>query len=182
MIVLGLDPSLRNFGFSRADLNVNTGELSDVQVFLHSTASSKHKQVRKNSDDLERCRSTHKALKAAVDDADMVFVEVPVGSQSARAMASYGFCIGILASIEKPVIQLTPTEIKKAATGSANATKQEMIEWAVGEYPGAGWLRSGKKERLINDNEHMADATAAIKAGLESDLYKQATAVLKWAS
>lgn len=73
-------------------------------------------------------------MKELEKDVNMVVVEVPVGSQSARSMASYGICIGILASITKPMIQVTPTEVKMATVGSKTASKQDMIDWATSAY------------------------------------------------
>ena len=82
-----------------------------------------NKTVRKNSDDLNRARKHSEILKEILKDVDIVMVEIPVGSQTARAMASYGICIGILSQIETAMIQVTPTEVKVAATGNKTATK-----------------------------------------------------------
>ena len=180
MIVLGLDPSLRSFAFARFDLDIKTLALTPLSLELCSTETTKAKQVRKNSDDISRCRLIHEALARNLEGAQMVFAEVPVGSQSARAMMSYGACVMALAGINTPLVQVTPKEVKLAATGDANATKNAMIEWATGLYPGADWLRS--RGRLIGDNEHLADATAAIHAGILTDQFKQARAILQWAA
>jgi Holliday junction resolvasome RuvABC endonuclease subunit len=105
---------------------------------------------------------------------DIICVEIPVGSQSARAMASYGICIGVLASINKPMIQVTPTEVKVAATGNKSATKREMIIWAFSQNSSLKWLTrtTNGDNILIDKNEHMADAMAAIKAGISTDEFK----------
>ncbi len=83
-------------------------------------------------------------------------------------MASYGMCIGLLASIQVPLIQVTPAEVKLAACKSKVATKQQMINWATTNYPGANWCKRKLKgvEVLTDKNEHLADALGAIYAGV----------------
>jgi Holliday junction resolvasome RuvABC endonuclease subunit len=172
--VVGLDPSMAAFGISLGILNLDTGEFDLQCIEVVDTASSKTKQVRKNSDDLERARKIQKQLIEMLPGADLVCVEIPVGSQSARAMASYGMCIGILASINIPMIQLTATELKLAATGNKNATKKDMIDWATSTYPDTMWYSKKVKGQrsFTNKNEHVADATAAIHAGVKTDEFK----------
>lgn len=170
--VLGLDPSLNNFGMVNADLDMQTMELTINKLSLsEAKPDTKNKQVRKNCQDLIRCKTQYDALTAAVKDVDIVFCEMPVGSQSARAMASYGMCIGIIASVQKPFIQLTPAQVKLAAVNNKTATKSDMIEWAFDKYPHDDWLvRAGKP---INKNEHIADAIACIEAGVATEEFKQ---------
>jgi hypothetical protein len=184
--IAGLDPSLSNFGIVKAFVDTDTLELNPYDLILVKTAPEKdkatRKQVRKNSEDLERARLLHKGMMTNLTDVALAFAEVPVGSQSARAMASYGVCLGILAACPVPLIQVTPTEVKMAAIGKPDASKLEMIAWATGKYPEAPWLRydrngkTYKKGDIADANEHLADATAAIEAGLRTDQYKQAAA------
>lgn len=176
--VLGCDPSMRNFGLVRAQLDIEKGQILSIEnMALIETEVGKNKRVRKNSDDIDRCRLLSAGLKKALQGVSIVFCEMPVGSQSARAMASYGMCMGILSQIEIPLIQLTPTEVKLAAVGDKNATKKEMIQWAVARYPDAKWLRQGT--RVIDKNEHLADATAAIEAGLQHEDYLGYLTIMK---
>lgn len=182
--VVGVDPSLRNFGIVKAVLDVETMKIVSIKEMLLVESESntkKQKTVRKNSDDLRRARLLHEGFVEACKDASFAFVEVPVGSQSARSMASYGICVGVLAACPVPLIQVTPAEVKLAMTGIKTATKEEMIEAAVAEFPGAPWLsRKLKGERvLLNDNEHLADAVGALKAGIKTDEFKGAAAFLK---
>lgn len=91
-------------------------------------------------------------------------------------MASYGVCIGILGGITIPTIQVTPTEVKLVATGSKTASKQDMIDWAVKQYPNAKWLTKTQKgiTSLVSKNEHLADALATIHAGVLTDEFNTA--------
>lgn len=183
--VVGLDPALRNLGVVIAEVDLDDPDYSfkvvEMKLVQPKDEAKKAKTVRKNSDDLRRAKELHKALQEACKSARFAFVEVPVGSQSARAMASYGICIGVLASCPLPMIQLTPTEVKVAATGIKTATKDEVIEAMAEAHPEAKWLtRKVKGEvTLLSSNEHLADAMSAIKAGIETDEFRIAAAMLK---
>lgn len=175
MIVVGIDPSLSNFGLAKGTYHNGKFFLSQLKLINTEPDNKNKKVVRKNSDDLERAKKLYTQTKEFIDEADLLIAEVPVGSQSARAMASYGACVGILACLDKPLIQVTPNEVKLASVGSKTASKQQMIEWATTTYPSANWLtqkRLGKVE-LVAKNEHLADAVAAVIAGLQSDTFKQ---------
>ncbi|WP_413464077.1 hypothetical protein [Cupriavidus metallidurans] len=179
--VVGIDPSLKNFGFAIGTIDVETLAVEVQGLVLAKTEPDKKsaKVVRKNSDDLERARILHTALQEHCRDADLAIAEVPVGSQSARAMASYGVCVGVLSSCPIPLIQVTAFEVKLAGFGNKYATKEEMIGWATQAYPVAPWLtvkRAGKLE-FTAANEHLADAVAAIHAGIKTDQFQQVLAM-----
>lgn len=174
--VVGIDPALRNFGFVVALVDVDKNEIKGiVDMKLIKTEDERGKTVRRNSDDLRRAKEHIRAMQEICEGRAIAFAEIPVGSQSARAMASYGVCIGVLASCPIGLIEVTPSEVKKEATGYKTATKEEMIEWAHGKFPDAPWLiqkRNGQVH-LKNENEHLADAIGAINAGLKTDQWKQ---------
>lgn len=178
--VVGFDPSLRNWGIATGSVipgQPNTLTLDYVTII--NPILPKGKQVRQNSLDLEAAKQLCDGAVKAAQGAQTVFVEVPVGSQSARAMASYGICVGVIGSLRAmgiPVIEVTPTEVKISATGKATATKSEMINWAVAKHPEVVWptyLQKGK--RLVSEStaEHQADATAAIYAGMACNTFQQ---------
>lgn len=183
LTVVGIDPSLRNMGFSKGVIDLDTGDIVSVDLVLVETEADKKnaKVVRKNSDDLERARLLHEAIQKHTKGYSIAFVEVPVGSQSARAMASYGICVGVLASCPIPMVQVTPNEVKMATVGIKTATKEQMIEWASQTHPTAPWLTVKRKGviEMVNKNEHLADATAAIHAGVLTDQFRQLSAMMK---
>lgn len=184
MLIAGIDPSLSNFGMVKGTLDFSQDNplfLLDKMLLQESKQDKVNaKVVRKNSDDLNRARLLHDAMQEFISDVDLVIVEVPVGSQSARSMASYGICIGLLSSIAQPMIQVTPTEVKLAAVGSKTASKAEMINWATNLYPNAQWIKHKQRGKWVigNKNEHLADALAAVHAGLATDSFKQMTAFM----
>lgn len=113
-----------------------------------------------------------------------MFVEVPHGSQSSAAMKSYGMCIGLLGAVKgigKRFFELSEREVKKATVGNHNATKSEMIAWAMKEHPELDWpmkTEKGVQSVVEGKAEHMADAVAAIHAGLQSEQFRQLTAMM----
>lgn len=177
--VAGMDPSLTHWGTAEGQLCLNAGVLSDVKVDMAVTAKGKEKQVRTNSDDLRRTQTLAEHAFDVGHRAKIVFIECPVGSQSASAMKSVGVSHGIVGAMRAKgiqVIELTAKAIKKAMTGDSNATKLMMIEAAVEFYPDAGWKYH--RGKLTNDNEHMADAIGAIHAGVLTPEFQQLMTLL----
>lgn len=183
IIIAGLDPSLSNFGMVKGSLDIEDGsfELFNTMVIAKTEPIKGKKVVRKNSEDLHRARTLFNTMTEFLKDVDMVCVEIPVGSQSARAMASYGICIGVIASIKCSMIQVTPAEVKIAATGNKTASKADMIKWATESFPQAHWLTRKVNGELTytNANEHLADALAAIHAGVVTDEFEQARVMIQ---
>ena len=180
--VLGIDPSMSNWGlaFATVDSDTMAIELERLQLVSTKPEDKKvRKAVRQNSMDLRRAQELVGAQLIAQQGRAIAIAEVPVGSQSARAMASYGICIGILASLRIPLIEVTPNEVKLAGAGVKNATKDEMIQWAMKEFPNANWLTRRLHGEVVptDANEHLADAVGAIKAGVQTQQFRQALAM-----
>lgn len=172
--VCGMDPAMRNWGIAEAMLDLETGVLDTPILSLVQPKDLVGKQVRQNSSDLHLTTQLAEVVLARARQAKVIFVEVPIGSQSARAMASYGFCVGLLGAIRAegiPFIEVTPTEVKRVFTGKADATKGEMIEKALSEYPDAVFpMHNGKVSAA--KAEHVADALGAIHAGVQTPVFK----------
>ena len=176
---VGLDPSLRNWGTAVGSFNLETKELQIQDLNVTCPELSRGKQVRQNSLDLEAAFQLYKGAIAAAVGAHAVFVEVPVGSQSARAMASYGICVGVLGALRAngiPFFEVTPNEVKLAGPGDKAASKKMMIEWAMNKHPEANWplyLKKGISCISEAKAEHQADAVAAIYAGICCNAFQQ---------
>lgn len=177
--VVGLDPSLRNWGIAAGVFELSTSKLLITNVAVVNPVLPTGKSVRQNSLDLESAYQLSKVTKAAVEGAHAIFIEVPVGSQSARAMASYGICVGVLGALRAvgiPFFEVTPTEVKLAGYGCKTATKQQMIQWAMNKHPEANWptyMHKGKETVSEAKAEHQADAVAAIYAGIACNTFQQ---------
>lgn len=176
--VVGMDPSMRNWGISKGVLVPGVG-ISISEVSVLQPVLPKGKQVRQNSSDLESAYQLCLGALKAAEGAQAIFIEVPHGSQSARAMASYGVCVGVLGALRAtgiPFFEVTATEVKLASHGSRTATKEQMIAWAMKTHPEANWPTYKQNGELLVSEakaEHMADATAAIYAGLACNSFKQ---------
>lgn len=180
--VVGVDPSMSNFGLAVGTLDLETDELQIHGLTLVETkAGNNKKTVRVNSDDLRRASEIWRVAKPIIDKANMVFCELPVGSQNSRSQTSYGICIGVLACVDKPLIQVTPNEIKHFVGNKLTTSKEEIIQWATKKHPKAPWLRRKQsgQDVLVNKNEHLADAVAAIHTGMQTDQFRQVRDVLK---
>ena len=183
--VIGMDPSLCNWGLAKGSYDTRSQQIEISQIDLINPVLPKGKQIRQNSVDLEAACQLYIGAQNWCKGAQAVFVEVPIGSQSARAMASYGICVGILGALRSegtPHYELTPTEVKLAGFGKKTATKREMIAWAMETHPEANWPRYKQHGiPLVSEGkaEHMADAIGAIHAGIKSNAFQQLITLLE---
>jgi hypothetical protein len=177
--VLGVDPSLRNWGLAKGvyDLSRLTLVIETLSVVTPQITTTK--QVRQNSKDLHSASQLAQATALASQGVQGIFIEVPHGSQSARAMASYGICVGVLGALRAMGViffEVSATEVKLNGAGNKNPTKQQMIDWAIHKHPEAPWPRYKRQGQwIVNAGaaEHMADAIAAIYAGIASNTFQQ---------
>lgn len=182
MRLVGFDPSLRHWGIAKVETD-DQGVPTVLGLQVLEPVVHTGKQVRQNSQDLDAAEQLYTGALLAAKHAHAVFVEVPVGSQSAAAMKSYGVCIGVLAGLRAvgiPFFLVTADEVKLAGHGTKTATKKQMIEWAVARHPEANWpryMRKGVQSISESQAEHMADALAAIYAGCRLQEFKRLRAL-----
>lgn len=186
--VVGFDPSLRHWGIAEAILDLETGFLETPILTVVEPEDLAGKQVRQNSSDIHLAHQLSTPVLLAAKKAKCIFVEVPVGSQSARAMASYGITVGVLGAVRAlgiPLIEVTANEIKLSLSGIKNATKAQMIAAAIKEYPEAIfplYQQSGKgftKGDVHPKAEHVADGIGAIHAGVRTPMFQNLMRLLK---
>jgi len=177
--VVGFDPSLRHWGVASGayDTLTNKIEVSHVDV-LEATVEG-DKTVRKSSKDLSSATQLYTGAAKAAKGANAIFVEVPHGSQSARAMAGYAICVGVLGALRASGIhfyELTQREVKLGSFGKTKATKQQMINWAMATFPSAPWPHRKQNGELFvvkSKAEHEADAAATIFSGVQLPAFQQ---------
>ena len=179
LALVGMDPSLRNWGLAQGIYDTDTKQLEIHTLDVVNPCVPEGKQIRQNSKDIGVAHQLYCASRMVCIAAHAVFVEVPIGSQSARAMASYGVCVGVLGALRGmgiPFYEITPTEVKLAGCRNKNASKTDMITWAMNAHPEANWplySRNGKLQVSEAKAEHMADAIGAIHAGIASIPFQQ---------
>lgn len=182
--VAGIDPAFANMGMARMTLDLETLglELEEVRLVQTEKLAGKLKTVRQNSDDLRRAIELQAGFQSGIEGCSVCFAEIPSGSQHSRSALGFGIAIGVLSASPIPIIEVMPLETKTASVGKKTAAKREIITWASDLYPDAsGWLRErGKADgRLIDDNEHLADAVAIVHAGIRTPEFKRLIAVWK---
>ena len=77
--VVGFDPSLRNWGIARGNLDLVTGVLQDISLELVQSVDPTGMTVRQNSKDLSLAEQLAKPAMLAASTAKVIFVETPVG-------------------------------------------------------------------------------------------------------
>jgi len=175
--VIGFDPSMSNWGIAVGLYNEKTDVVSITDLDIIKPEKLTSKKISRSHKDLLSATQ----LASGVFDVirwykpDFIYVEVPHGSQSARAAVGYGICIGILGSLKATghnFTELRESQVKMATVGSRKATKEEMIQWAVKRHKEANWpkhKRDGKAVITTGTAEHMADAVATIYAGVKGN-------------
>lgn len=176
--VIGLDGSLQNFGMAICTVNVEEKKIISVdKLILSKTKPDNTKGVRRSSDDVARFRQHSDFIKKAIIEYNVSFAigEVPSGAKDARAAFAFGGVTALLASLPVRLVEVTPSDVKVAATGYKHADKEDIIEWAVKNFPDAGWILGAKANKMniklhgkfvTNANEHLSDSVAAVQAGL----------------
>lgn len=179
--IAGLDGSKTNFGAAKFELDISTMKLDLVDLALYKTSKAKDKQVRASSDNLRRAREIAVPLKAFLSDCAAVFGEVPSGGQDYNSVMGFGIVIGIYASLDKNLIEVSPAETKLASVGCRTADKDDIMEWAFSLYPNAPWRTRKLRGKTVptKDNEHLADGAAIVHAGIKLPYFESALNMMR---
>jgi len=169
--VLGLDPSLRNWGMAACTLV--DGVLTVIDVHITKTANIKDRKVKQNVSDIQAANQLYKGMLKAVEWADVICIEVPHGSQSSRAMVSYGVCVALIAIIQElnpNIVQVSANDVKAIVRTNKEhkPSKQDVIAWVRNKHPEAPLPFT-----LVA--EHMCDAIVAVYAAMLKPQFKEMT-------
>ena len=154
---LAIDGALNNFGLAR-------GYVVDQSIYIERIeliSPKKGNFARGRMGDAARAKFIVQRIAPHLLNVNIVFAELAIGSRSASAAWSLGVALGIIASIDKPIILVQPHEAKKIVKSYAD--KDEIIAWATKRYPHLDWLKY--RGRITKKNEHTADAIAIAHAG-----------------
>lgn len=125
----------------------------------------------------------------------VVITEVPSGAKGMYATSKLYAAIGMVCGCftfpsstqDWKIIGVTPQEVKSAATDGLDnyASKFQVMKWAFQNYPCVEWVHAPKDFEEVGKvdaylvcreaedfNEHMADALAAVKAGVNTRAFK----------
>ena len=166
--IVGLDPSLRNWGIAIGSASLVSGEftVTDLQT-ITTHPQEKGSRVSKSTWDIQSAQTLYKGVADAISDADIICVEVPYGSQDVKAAVGRGICLGVLGSLfDNRFILVTPQSVKKIV-GAKDASKKECVKWASTKHPEAPWpMWQGKIS--VGKAEHSADALIAVYAAAQT--------------
>ena len=153
MRILGIDPSLNNFGIALG--TIKKGKLSINHINLCQTRKNEFSKI-VGIDDVLRANKIINFVSPYLNKVDVVIAEIPTGSQSARSARTSGICLGILGMIND-LYSVSPNDVKKIV---GKNDKKEIIKWATLLHPLLQWTGQNK-------DEHCADAIAVIYAGIK---------------
>lgn len=180
IVVVGFDPSLRNWGIAKGIYVPAEHKLIVNHLDVIRPTISEGTAVRKNAKDVEASEQLATGAWAVMEGVQAVFAEVPHSGQNSRGAIGYGVCVGVLGALSTsgiPLYQVSEGEVKKATTGNLKAEKKDTIAWAMQKHPEAPWpmqTQLGVTTVVAGRAEHMADAIGAIYAGIASKPFQQA--------
>lgn len=170
--IFGIDAGFAKMGAVIVELSdVGDGDPASRQILYAETCRTeptpRKRGVRVADDDAERCQELARFLIDTVrthQPAGAV-VELPSGgAQGARANRAMGMATGVVVAVleiaELPAEWVTPGDVKLAATGRRDGSK-EAVQEAVREAFDWGDCWSTKPKWA---QEHVADAAAAVLA------------------
>lgn len=163
-----MTPSLRSWGIAACTLDDSGLKVIDTHII--KTTNTKSKQVKQNSADIISANELYRGLIKAVKWADIICIEVPHGSQSSRAMVSYGICVALIGAIQElnpNIVQVSANDVKTLVRTdkSHKPTKKEVIAWVKAKHPEA-------KLPSTLSAEHICDAIVAIHAAMTKPQFK----------
>lgn len=176
--IVGMDPSLRNWGMSKSIYDPSDGSLEILEFGLIQPDIPSSKSIKQGEKDILAAQQLYAHAHHFTEDADIVCVEVPVGSQSARAMVSYATCTAVLGALiasGREIVAVSPQEVKKVI-GNPQATKHEVIEWVRQKHPLAPYPTHKKGGQVLISEakaEHLCDSVVAIYAGMKKKRFLQ---------
>lgn len=172
---IAIDPAFANMGLARVSIDTQSSKVACDDLKLIRTEQLDLKVVRKSSSDLSRARVLSQALTEWCYGSTIAFAEIPSGAQSAAAAKGLGIAVGVIAGCPLPLIEVSPTEVKRLFGEKGPVSKAQIITWAMKTWPQAPWLKHKGKVTLAN--EHLADALAIVMAGMKTQEFQRLMAL-----
>ena len=174
--IIAFDTGLATFGMAAVD--PTGGELLALS-FFGSTKSDKKLNVSNSSDITHRGVRLAAAVEAFCTRFEVVAVvhEGLSFPRSARAAALLALSVGVVIAraqlLDAPLLEVSPQDLKVAATGRKNAPKQEVLD-GIAQKPGFGNIHDLVAALKINASqvEHPVDAAVAGYWALTHDMIR----------
>lgn len=124
--VLGLDPSITSYGWALVKVDADGNRTVGAGRIRTKSSEPLSTRARRISDTLADLVETHQP--------DLVAREgiVTGGKRSAASVVAQGvYLLSHLACAGRPMVEISPSVVKRCATGKGKAEKEEMISAAV---------------------------------------------------
>jgi len=183
-IIVCLDLALANTGIAVLAINPTEDELLYVDT-VHTEKTDKAKlkkaKMRVSDDEWRRTTELAQSLEKLLMEYSPchIFIECPTGgsksAQAAKSMAiARGAACAIIGGFKIPTTLVTPFEAKRAATGSTSASKDQVKNSVVNQFPKFnGWIKGKRGQILEGKNEHVYDALSVYMAAKQTTIYKE---------
>lgn len=178
-VILGVDPGLRHTGYAVADVDLERRSIGRVLTLgTIETLPLKARTVRKTSDHLRRAQEHASRFHQLIEQycVKAIAMEMTTLTPYKHPTLSFGIMTGIIAALRRPIIEVLPREVKRAA----GATKRDVVAWALTktkQQRNLPWPTSPKPNdfgltyrgrNVTLEAEHPADALGAIEAALQT--------------
>ena len=184
--ILCLDLALTNTGYVVAAVQDDKDNIIEVGTIRTPASSAKQAKATKQTVgemDWGRSNKLAQELHNVIlrQNIKHVYVECPTGgsksSRAAKAMAlAKGTAAAVCSTQQLPATLFTPQHAKRAATGSPNATKDEVKTAILKEFSYYdGWIRNTKGKLVQGQNEHIFDACSVLMSARRTKSYKEFT-------
>lgn len=192
--ILGIDPGVTACGFAYGLYFLDTQKFVPSMIWTikndHKVSQEDGEKIKSNFAHLEnfsRLLREDKTLNWCIRDDLVICIELANGashsSADKRLSETRGLFAHYLSQFNRRKFILFPPGVKKALTGDGNAEKFRMVCEAVRRYPWLSWEKEHKVEvgisafgtdRIVSENEHMADACGVVEACIQSEDFQEA--------
>lgn len=174
--LLGIDPGFASIGWAVVESTDDGSTLDVISAGVVRSKKAKPKQrVLAADDNFRRAREIGRALGRIMLEhrVDAVCAEAMSFPRSSSVAAKMAMCWGVLAQLCEtlglPLVQTSPQKLKRAVTGNASASKDDVAAALYIRLPNALGALVGIPASI---HEHAMDAFGAIIACLDSDVVR----------
>lgn len=173
-ILLGIDAGLANLGYSLVEVHPSFLIVWSAGVIETEKEKAK-RHILASDDNVRRAREIYRGLVDLLSSHNVVAICMESQSipRNAGAAAKTGMSFGCIAALAEdrglPIVQESPQRIKKKLCGVMTASKEDIQAAVCRIYPEMHKILEGMNKTI---REHAADATAAVHAGLDSEVIR----------
>jgi crossover junction endodeoxyribonuclease RuvC len=176
-VILGLDAGFASLGWAAVALMPDGPRLSALGVLRTGKGRA---STLATEDNAQRARILWRGLRKIAEQwqPSAIAVESISWPRNAGVTGKMGIAWGMIFALAEhhrmPLIHTSPKEIKRAVTGRADASKEDVLAGLVARRGFGGHLLDDLRAADIPEGqwEHPVDAAAAIVAALDTDVVR----------